>query len=84
MDPWNQFVSAVGMGTPAWIPVVGFAFIILTFWSLFWKGLALWHSAHRNQPWWFVILLVVNTAGIVEIIYLFFVAKLTSKDLFHH
>ena len=54
------------------VPVV----ILLVLWSVFWKGLALWHSARRSQPWWFVIMLVVNTVGILEIIYLFGVAKL--------
>jgi hypothetical protein len=63
------------------LPFVGFV-LLLAAWSLFWKGLALWHSGRRGQPWWFVIMLVVNTAGILEIIYLFFVAKLKFKDLF--
>ena len=36
-------------------------------WSLFWKGLALWHAAKRSQPWRFIALLVVNTVGILEI-----------------
>ncbi|MDE1924738.1 MAG: hypothetical protein KGH79_00975 [Patescibacteria group bacterium] len=62
--------------------------LLVVLWSIFWKGLALWHSARRGQYWWFVIMLVVNTLGILEIIYLFFVAKLAWKDLFstheHH
>lgn len=57
-------------------------FIILIVWSVVWKGLALWHSARRNQPWWFVILMFVNTLGILEIVYLFGVAKLKTSDLF--
>ncbi len=58
--------------------------IILLFvlWSVFWKGLALWHSARRGSYWWFIILLLVNTLGILEIIYLFGVVKLKFKDLF--
>ena len=44
-------------------------------WSLFWKGLALWHAAKRSQPWWFIALLVVNTVGILEICYLAFEIK---------
>lgn len=55
---------------------------LLLLWSLFWKGLALWHSARRAQPWWFVILLLVNTLGILEIIYLFAVAKVKTDKLF--
>lgn len=62
--------------------------VLVLLWSVFWKGLALWHAARRGQYWWFVILLVVNTVGILEIIYLFFVAKLKWSELFstkeHH
>lgn len=55
---------------------------VLILWGLFWKGLALWHSARRVESWWFVILLLINTAGILEIIYLFAVAKLKFEELF--
>ncbi|HVB35444.1 MAG TPA: DUF5652 family protein [Patescibacteria group bacterium] len=62
----------------ALLPILPF----LLLWEGFWKGLALWHSGRRGQPWWFLILLVVNTAGILEMIYLFFVAKLKVPELF--
>jgi hypothetical protein len=65
-----------------WIPFFGASLLLLMLWSLFWKGLALWHSSQRRQPWWFVILLVINTAGILEIIYLFAVAKVKLSKLF--
>lgn len=52
---------------------------LLAVWSLIWKGLALWQAGGRRQKAWFVILLVLNTVGILEIIYLFFVAKVQEK-----
>ena len=55
---------------------------LILLWSIFWKGLALWHSGRRAQVWWFLIFLVINTVGILEIIYLFGVAKLKVEDLF--
>ncbi|TSD02107.1 MAG: hypothetical protein Athens071425_126 [Parcubacteria group bacterium Athens0714_25] len=57
-------------------------FPLLLLWSIFWKGLALWHSGRRGQEWWFAILLVVNTIGILEIIYLFSIIKLKPAELF--
>ncbi len=39
------------------------------------KGYSLWHAARRGEKWWFVILLIVNTAGILELLYLIFVVK---------
>lgn len=50
-------------------------------WSLFWKGLALWHSAKRGERWWFVAFLIVNLMGILEVYYLFFVAKIDIKKM---
>ncbi len=47
----------------------------LILWSVVWTGLALWHSARRGQKWWFIFFMLVHTAGILEIIYLLFVAK---------
>ena len=44
-------------------------------WTLAWKGVALWRSAGLRQKWWFVALLLINTLGILEIIYLFLVAR---------
>ncbi len=40
-------------------------------WSLPWKGFALWKSARRGDNIWFIVLLLINTAGILEIAYLF-------------
>lgn len=62
--------------------VAGVWLLVLIVWSLFWKGLALWHAGRRGQPWWFVIMLVINTIGILEIIYLFAVCKLKFGELF--
>ncbi len=66
----------------AWLAFLPLILIPLVLWSLFWKGLALWHSSRRGQPWWFVILLLINTMGLLEIIYLFAVAKVKLNNLF--
>jgi Family of unknown function (DUF5652) len=42
----------------------------LLVWTFAWKGMALWKAGRNNQPYWFVVLLVVNTVGILEIVYL--------------
>lgn len=53
--------------------------IPLMLWSITWKGLALWRAARRSDKAWFVILLVVNTLGLLEIIYYYFIAKSDKK-----
>lgn len=64
------------------MPAIGLGLVLLIVWSFIWKGLGLWHSAKRRDAWWFVALLLLNTAGILEIIYLFGVAKLRFATLF--
>jgi len=44
-------------------------------WVLFWKGWALWRAARNEQKIWFGALLVVNTVGLLEIVYLLFFQK---------
>ena len=34
------------------------------------KGFALWHAAKRGELWWFIALLVINTMGILELVYI--------------
>ncbi|MGH1548783.1 DUF5652 family protein [Leifsonia poae] len=40
-------------------------------WSLAWKGASLWRAARNGSKPWFVTLLVANTLGVLDAIYLF-------------
>lgn len=73
---WPNFI---GFGLGAMIGI-GLLASLLFLAILALKGYALWHAAKRNEPLWFVVLLVVNTMGILELVYLYFVAKLWNKD----
>lgn len=45
--------------------------LLIAVWSMAWKGFALWIAAKEDKKWWFIPLLIFNTAGILEIIYIF-------------
>jgi hypothetical protein len=61
-----------GWHFPLWV----FGFLpVLMVWSLIWKGLALWRAAHNDSKPWFIALLLINTVGILEILYLFVFSK---------
>lgn len=49
--------------------------LIFFAWLIFWKGWALWRAAGKRQLIWFIILLVANTLGILEILYLFYLNR---------
>jgi len=69
----SSWVGPFGAG---WlVGLGGFVFFLLVIWSIIWKGMALWKAAQLRSKIWFVVLLVVNTAGILEILYLYVFSK---------
>lgn len=52
--------------------------VVVALWTVVLKGFALWHAARGGQRNWFIALLVVNTLGILEIIYLIWFRPTTS------
>jgi len=54
--------------------------LLLTIWSVIWKGFALWKAARNTQRNWFIMLLVINSIGILEIIYLFYFGKKKNQQ----
>ena len=45
-------------------------FYLVLIWSAVWKGVSLWKSARNRHLVWFIFLFIVNTVGILPIIYL--------------
>lgn len=45
------------------------------------KGFALWEAARRNDLAWFIALLLLNTLGILELVYLFVFAKDSEEKI---
>ena len=40
-------------------------------WSMAWKGIALWRAGGNKHLVWFIVMFLVNTLGILEIVYIF-------------
>ena len=55
--------------------------VVLVLWTITWKAYGAWTAAKHNHKKWFVAMLILNTVGILEIIYVFYVAKKTWKDV---
>jgi len=56
-------------------------FALVSLWSLVWKGLALWKASQKQHKVWFVLILVINTLGILEIVYYFWLSKVNYSKL---
>jgi hypothetical protein len=48
------------------IPVL----LILALWETVWKIVAMWKSARNNHLAWFICIAIINTVGILPIIYI--------------
>ena len=57
----------------------GGAIILFLIWSFIWKGLALWKAAKKESKGWFIVFLLVNTLGILEILYIYIFSKSAKK-----
>lgn len=73
----NNFLQQ--MNTPFWgfvaLPFFGIFMLALVVWALYWKGRALWMAARKGDLKWFIALLIINTAGILEILYIYIFSK---------
>lgn len=59
-----------------------YIFPVVYIWSAIWKGFALWKSAKKDAKVWFVIIFVLNTMGLLEILYIFLLYKIDFKKVF--
>ncbi|MEW5896088.1 MAG: DUF5652 family protein [Nanoarchaeota archaeon] len=58
--------------------LLGLAIVFV--WSIVWNGLGLWFSAKNGQKGWFIAILILNTLGLLPIIYLIWFRKKRDKE----
>ena len=62
----SSLSTLVGLSTGQ---VVGLLLIIVVA-ELLLKGLALWHAARNKHTGWFIVILLINSLGLLPLIYL--------------
>ena len=79
MHFYNSFAPMAGYGFSSWTGLFGAGFgivlAVIVVWEIVWKGLALWAAARDGSKGWFIAVLVLNTAGILPILYLYVFRK---------
>jgi len=60
-------------------PNIGIVLLILGIWELIWKGIALWKAARNNHKTWYIAILIINTIGILPILYIYVFSKKKKK-----
>jgi tryptophan-rich sensory protein len=66
----NFFTTSNQISPVLWIVI----FLLLLF-TILVKGIALWKAARNGQKKWYIILFLINTAGILELLYIFVFSK---------
>lgn len=61
------------LGASIWVVV------LLLIWTMTWKLIALWKSARKGALIWFIVLGLINTLGILEILYIFIFSEMGFK-----
>lgn len=70
----DVFVPGAGTLPLSWL--IAYIFIwVLAIWDGIWKVVALWFAGKNRQKAWFVWLAILNTAGILPILYIFLFQK---------
>ena len=57
---------------PLWLICI---FGVIALWDVIWKAIALWKAARKGHSGWFIAIMILNTAGILPIIYIAFFSK---------
>ena len=63
-EKWIANIFGWGIG-------ITLLFVFLSIWSVVWKAIALWRAGRNNHMGWFIVMFLINTLGILEIIYIF-------------
>jgi len=74
MEYTNINFLAEALGASIWVVV------LLLIWTMTWKLIALWKSARKGALIWFIVLGLINTLGILEILYIFIFSKMNFKE----
>ncbi|HLU90867.1 MAG TPA: DUF5652 family protein [Cyclobacteriaceae bacterium] len=63
-----------------YMPVI----VLLIIWEAVWKLIAMWKAARNNHLIWFICLAILNTVGILPIIYLLIHRKKSGAERLKH
>lgn len=78
-EAYNSYLASVASSLGTSLQTIALLMSLISLWALAWKGVALWKAAKNKSVIWFVVLLIINDLGIIEILYIFWFSKIGSK-----
>jgi sterol desaturase/sphingolipid hydroxylase (fatty acid hydroxylase superfamily) len=70
-----EISSALGIESGAVLLLL----VLIIIWSAIWKLMAMWKSARKGSLAWFIVLGLVNTLGILEILYIYVFSEMKRE-----
>lgn len=64
-------ISYLDLQAPGFMAI----FLVMILWDLMWKGMGLWKAARNEEKYWFIAILIINSLGIVPILYIYVFQK---------
>lgn len=58
-----------------WVNQYWYLLALVWLWELIWKGVGLWIAAQHRDKAWFIVILILNTLGILPIAYVYIFSK---------
>jgi len=49
--------------------------LVIVIWSIPWTFSAMWKAAQNGHKVWYIALLIINTAGVLPMLYIFYFSK---------
>lgn len=81
MDGQSLFMGQLTAPAVGFIDSTSILLMVAVFlWSLIWKGMALWKAARNGSKPWFIVLIIINTIGILDILYIYIFSKKSVKS----
>ena len=65
----------------AFSPLINILLVLIIIWTIVWKVYAVWTAVKHNHKKWFVALIILNTFAILEIFYIFKIAKKSWSEV---
>ncbi len=72
-------MPSIEMGTQLYFAKYLIWLLPLMIWTSIWKAFGLWKSARNGSKPWFIVIFLLNTVGILEILYIFVFGKNKGK-----
>ena len=74
----GEAAPSVWTDNPHLVLVVSY---LLFVWTMGCKGYGLWVAAGKKQPFWFILMFLSNTMGLLELVYIFYLSKYSWQEL---